>query len=128
MAASFGFFFDVELIRTASGPSMACHASMASSRDIAAVTPSTRCHIGPNPRRHVWECTPLVSKADEEERYKSLKAAAKLAKNPATFWTFALKNRMSDLGVPLFRDGFTPSTRLVSRNDGMLRAGPRNTD
>ena len=45
---------------------------------------------------HVWECTPLVSKADEEERYKSLKAAAKLAKNPATFWTFALKNRMSE--------------------------------
>ena len=28
--------------------------------------------------------------------YKSLKAAAKLAKNPATFWTFALKNRMSE--------------------------------
>ena len=45
---------------------------------------------------HVWECTPLVSKADEEERYKSLKAAATLAKNPATFWTFALKNRMSE--------------------------------
>ena len=37
-----------------------------------------------------------MSKADEEERYKSLKAAAKLAKNPATFWTFALKNRMSE--------------------------------
>ena len=55
------------------------------------------------PRRHVWECTPLVSKADEEERYKSLKAAAKLAKNPATFWTFALKNRMSARGVPLSR-------------------------
>ena len=31
-----------------------------------------------------------------EERYKSLKAAAKLAKNPATFWTFALKNGMSE--------------------------------
>jgi len=60
-----------------------------------------------------------VSKADEEERYKSLKAAAKLAKNPATFWTFALKNRMCDRGVPY---------RVVSRNDGMLRAGPRNTD
>jgi hypothetical protein len=73
------------------------------------------------PRRHVWECTPLVSKADEEERYKSLKAAAKLAKNPATFWTFALKNRMSGLGVPR-------STRVVSGNDGrgMLRAGPRS--
>ena len=60
-----------------------------------------------------------MSKADEEERYKSLKAAAKLAKNPATFWTFALKNRMSARGVPY---------RVVSRNDGMLRAGPRNTD
>ena len=70
------------------------------------------------PRRHVWECTPLVSKADEEERYKSLKAAAKLAKNPATFWTFALKNRMSARGVPY---------RVVSGNDGR-RAGPRNTD
>ena len=43
-----------------------------------------------------------MSKADEEERYKSLKAAAKLAKNPATFWTFALKNRMSARGVPLY--------------------------
>ena len=70
------------------------------------------------PRRHVWECTPLVSKADEEERYKSLKAAAKLAKNPATFWTFALKNRMSGLGVPY---------RVVSGNDGR-RAGPRSID
>ena len=27
-------------------------------------------------------------------------SAAKLAKNPATFWTFALKNRMSARGVP----------------------------
>ena len=67
---------------------------------------------------HVWECTPLVSKADEEERYKSLKAAAKLAKNPATFWTFALKNRMSARGVPY---------RVVSGNDGR-RAGPRSID
>ena len=59
-----------------------------------------------------------MSKADEEERYKSLKAAAKLAKNPATFWTFALKNRMSARGVPSVP--FPVNT--------MLRAGPRNTD
>ena len=38
-----GFFFEFELWKT-SGPSSACHASMASSRDSAAATPSTRPH------------------------------------------------------------------------------------
>ena len=46
-----GLFFDFGAIRTASGPSRRVRgtavASMASARDSAAATPSTRCHIGP---------------------------------------------------------------------------------
>ena len=45
---------------------------------------------------HIWECTPLISRSDERERYKSLRAAYSLAKNPARFCTFLFKNRMSE--------------------------------